>query len=117
VFQYSPESFHHTELDYAVEICERVAAEWGPTAAEKMIVKPADDGRAVPPNVYADRMEWFGRHFTYRDAADPLGASPQRRGTAVATAELGLMAGANASRGHSRQRGAERERRTSVTIA
>ena len=94
VFQYSPESFHHTELDYAVEICERVAEEWGPTPEAKMIVNLPTTVEQFPPNVYADRMEWFGRHFSYRDAAI-LSVHPHNdRGTAVATAELGLMAGA-----------------------
>ena len=94
VFQYSPESFHHTELDYALEICEAVADEWAPTPAEKMIVNLPTTVEAFPPNVYADRMEWFGRHFTRRDSAI-LSVHPHNdRGTAVATAELGLMAGA-----------------------
>jgi 2-isopropylmalate synthase len=94
VFQYSPESFHHTELDYAVEICERVAEEWGPTPEAKMIVNLPTTVEQFPPNVYADRMEWFGRHFSFRDAAI-LSVHPHNdRGTAVATAELGLMAGA-----------------------
>src|SRR5262245_4519895 len=94
VFQYSPESFHHTELDYALEICEAVAEEWGPTPSEKMIVNLPTTVEQFPPNVYADRIEWFGRHFTRRDAA-VLSVHPHNdRGTAVATAELGLMAGA-----------------------
>src|SRR6185437_327298 len=94
VFQYSPESFHHTELDYALEICEAVAAEWRPTPEEKMIVNLPTTVEAFPPNVYADRMEWFGRNFTRRDAAI-LSVHPHNDcGTAVATAELGLMAGA-----------------------
>jgi len=94
VFQYSPESFHHTELDYALEICEAVAEEWGPTPDEKMIVNLPTTVEQFPPNVYADRIEWFGRHFSRRDAAI-LSVHPHNdRGTAVATAELGLMAGA-----------------------
>jgi 2-isopropylmalate synthase len=94
VFQYSPESFHHTELDYALEICEAVAEEWGPTRDEKMIVNLPTTVEAFPPNVYADRMEWFARNFTRREAAI-LSVHPHNdRGTAVATAELGLMAGA-----------------------
>jgi 2-isopropylmalate synthase len=94
VFQYSPESFHHTELEYALEICEAVAAEWGPTPDEKMIVNLPTTVEHFPPNVYADRMEWFGRSFSHRDAAI-LSVHPHNdRGTAVATAELGLMAGA-----------------------
>lgn len=94
VFQYSPESFHHTELDYALEVCEAVAAEWGPTPDAKMIVNLPTTVEQFPPNVYADRMEWFGRHFSQRDSAI-LSVHPHNdRGTAVATAELGLMAGA-----------------------
>jgi 2-isopropylmalate synthase len=94
VFQYSPESFHHTELDYALEICEAVAEEWGPTPQEKMIVNLPTTVEQLPPNVYADRIEWFGRHFSRRDSA-VISVHPHNdRGTAVATAELGLMAGA-----------------------
>jgi 2-isopropylmalate synthase len=94
VFQYSPESFHHTELDYALEICEAVADEWGPTRDERMIVNLPTTVEAFPPNVYADRMEWFIRNFSHRAGAI-LSIHPHNdRGTAVATAELGLMAGA-----------------------
>src|SRR3954464_1937611 len=94
VFEYSPESFHHTELDYALEICEAVAAEWAPTADEKMIVNLPTTVEQFPPNVYADRIEWFGRNFSRRDSVI-LSVHPHNdRGTAVATAELGLMAGA-----------------------
>ena len=94
VFQYSPESFHHTELDYALEICEAVADEWGPSPGEKMIVNLPTTVEQFPPNVYADRIEWFARHFSKRDSAI-LSVHPHNdRGTAVATAELGLMAGA-----------------------
>jgi 2-isopropylmalate synthase len=94
VFQYSPESFHHTELDYALEVCEDVAAEWAPTPDAKMIVNLPTTVEQFPPNVYADRMEWFIRNFSKRDSAI-LSVHPHNdRGTAVATAELGLMAGA-----------------------
>ena len=94
VFEYSPESFHHTELDFALEICEAVAAEWGPTPKAKMIVNLPTTVEHFPPNVYADRIEWFGRHFSRRDSVI-LSVHPHNdRGTAVATAELGLMAGA-----------------------
>ena len=94
VFQYSPESFHHTELEYALEICEAVAEEWGPTPAQKMIVNLPTTVEQFPPNIYADRIEWFGRNFSKRDSVI-LSVHPHNdRGTAVATAELGLMAGA-----------------------
>jgi 2-isopropylmalate synthase len=94
VFQYSPESFHHTELDYALEICEAVAEEWGPTSAAKMIVNLPTTVEQFPPNVYADRIEWFGRQFSRRDSVVVSVHPHNDRGTAVATAELGLMAGA-----------------------
>jgi len=93
-FEYSPESFHHTELEYALEICEAVAEVWAPTRADPMIVNLPTTVEHFPPNVYADRIEWFARNFTRRDAAI-LSVHPHNdRGTAVATAELGLMAGA-----------------------
>jgi 2-isopropylmalate synthase len=93
MFEYSPESFHHTELEYALEICEAVADEWGPTPAEKMIVNLPTTVEHFPPNVYADRIEWFARTFSKRDSI-VLSIHPHNdRGTAVATAELGLMAG------------------------
>src|SRR5207237_6202812 len=95
VFEYSPESFHGTELDYALEVCEAVIAEWGPTRDEKMIVNLPTTVEAFPPNVYADRLEWFQRHVSSRDQI-VLSVHPHNdRGTAVATAELGLMAGAD----------------------
>jgi 2-isopropylmalate synthase len=95
VFEYSPESFHGTELDYALEVCEAVIAEWGPTREEKMIVNLPTTVEAFPPNVYADRLEWFQRHVSARDHII-LSVHPHNdRGTAVATAELGLMAGAD----------------------
>jgi 2-isopropylmalate synthase len=95
VFEYSPESFHGTELELALEICEAVAAAWGPTPAEKMIVNLPTTVEAFPPNVYADRLEWFQRRFSARDVI-VLSVHPHNdRGTAVATAELGLMAGAD----------------------
>jgi 2-isopropylmalate synthase len=94
VFQYSPESFHHTELDYALEVCEAVAAEWDPSPTEKMIVNLPTTVEQFPPNVYADRIEWFCRHFSRRDSTIVSVHPHNDRGTAVATAELGLMAGA-----------------------
>jgi 2-isopropylmalate synthase len=93
VFQYSPESFHGTELEFALEICEAVIAAWGPTVEAPMILNLPTTVEAFPPNVYADRIEWFGRHLSARDRVI-LSVHPHNdRGTAVATAELGLMAG------------------------
>jgi len=94
VFEYSPESFHGTELEFALEICEAVMASWQPTAGAPMIVNLPTTVEVFPPNVYADRIEWFQRHVSARDAI-VLSVHPHNdRGTAVATAELGLMAGA-----------------------
>ena len=94
MFEYSPESFHGTEDDYALEICEAVIAEWGPTSDEKMIVNLPTTVESFPPNIYADRLEWFQRHVSARGQII-LSVHPHNdRGTAVATAELGMMAGA-----------------------
>jgi 2-isopropylmalate synthase len=95
VFEYSPESFHGTELGLALEICEAVIGVWEPTVAAPMIVNLPTTVEAFPPNVYADRIEWFQRHVSARDRII-LSVHPHNdRGTAVATAELGLMAGAD----------------------
>jgi len=95
VFEYSPESFHGTELEFALEICEEVIERWQPTPEEPMIVNLPTTVEAFPPNVYADRIEWFQRHLSSRDSI-VLSVHPHNdRGTAVATAELGLMAGAD----------------------
>ena len=95
IFEYSPESFHGTELEFALEICEAVMAAWQPTPEEQMIVNLPTTVEAFPPNVYADRIEWFQRHVSSRESI-VLSVHPHNdRGTAVATAELGLMAGAD----------------------
>src|SRR4051794_17524036 len=95
MFEYSPESFHGTEPEFALEICEAVIAAWEPTEQEKMIVNLPTTVEAFPPNIYADRIEWFQRHVSARDRI-VLSVHPHNdRGTAVATAELGLMAGAD----------------------
>ena len=94
-FEYSPESFHGTELDFALRICEAVMATWEPTPAAKMIVNLPTTVEAFPPNVYADRIEWFQRHVSARDSIVVSVHPHNDRGTAVATAELGLMAGAD----------------------
>ena len=95
IFEYSPESFHGTELEFALEICEAVMAAWQPTPDEQMIVNLPTTVEAFPPNIYADRIEWFQRHVSSRESI-VLSVHPHNdRGTAVATAELGLMAGAD----------------------
>jgi 2-isopropylmalate synthase len=94
VLQYSPESFTGTELDFAVEICDAVTAVWQPTPAGKTIINLPATVEMATPNVYADQIEWFHRHVARRDAI-VLSVHPHNdRGTAVAAAELAVMAGA-----------------------
>ena len=94
VFQYSPESFTGTELDFAVEVCDAVNDVWQPTPAHKVIVNLPATVEMAPPNVYADQIEWMSRHLAHRDAI-VLSVHPHNdRGSAVAAAELALMAGA-----------------------
>ena len=94
VFQYSPESFTATELDFAVEICDAVNAVWEPTRTAKSIVNLPATVEMATPNVYADQIEWFLRHVARRDSVI-LSVHPHNdRGTAVAAAELAMMAGA-----------------------
>jgi 2-isopropylmalate synthase len=94
-FEYSPETFTATELDFAKEICDAVTAIWQPTAARKAIVNLPATVEMSTPNVYADQIEWMHRHLARREAID-LSVHPHNdRGTAVAAAELGVMAGAD----------------------
>jgi 2-isopropylmalate synthase len=95
MFEYSPESFHGTELEFALEICEAVMDAWQPTPEQPMIVNLPTTVEAFPPNIYADRIEWFQRHVSSRDSIIVSVHPHNDRGTAVATAELGLMAGAD----------------------
>lgn len=94
-FEYSPESFTGTELDYAVEICNAVNAVWKPTPERKVILNLPATVEMATPNIYADQIEWFGRHIANRDSI-VLSVHPHNdRGTAVAAAELAVMAGAD----------------------
>src|SRR6266446_8253356 len=95
VYQYSPESFSGTELDFAVEICEAVMDVWQPTADRKVILNLPATVEMATPNIYADQIEWFGRKIRDRDCIT-LSLHPHNdRGTAVAATELGIMAGAD----------------------
>ena len=94
VFEYSPESFTGTELDFAVDICAAVAEEWGATPDEKMIVNLPSTVEMATPNIYADQIEWFCRHFPARDSVVVSLHTHNDRGTGVAATELALMAGA-----------------------
>ena len=93
-FEYSPESFTGTELDFAVEICAAVAETWGATADERMIVNLPSTVEMATPNVYADQIEWFCRNFPARDRIVVSLHTHNDRGTGVAATELALMAGA-----------------------
>jgi len=93
-FQYSPESFTGTELDYALEVCEAVVEAWGPSPERPMILNLPTTVEVTTPNVYADRIEWFDRHLKRRDSVILSLHTHNDRGTGVACAELGLLAGA-----------------------
>jgi 2-isopropylmalate synthase len=94
IFQYSPESFTGTELDFAVEICDAVNAVWEPTPNTKSILNLPATVEMATPNIYADQIEWFSRHVGKRDSVI-LSVHPHNdRGTGVAAAELAVMAGA-----------------------
>ncbi len=92
-FQYSPESFTGTELDYAVEITEAVMAVFQPSPAKKMIVNLPATVEMATPNHYADQIEWFCRHVKDRESLLVSIHPHNDRGTAVAAAELALLAG------------------------
>ena len=93
-FEYSPESFTGTELDFALEICEAVKEVIRPTPERRLILNLPATVEMATPNTYADQFEWFGRRISDR-ASVILSVHPHNdRGTAVAAAELALMAGA-----------------------
>ncbi len=95
VFEYSPETFSMAELDFAKEVCDAVSAVWQPTPQRKMIINLPSTVECSTPNVYADQIEWMHRHLARRDAII-LSVHPHNdRGTAVASAELAVMAGAD----------------------
>src|SRR5512132_3746721 len=94
-FEYSPESFTGTELDFAVEICNAVTDVWEPTPERPTIINLPATVEMAEPTVYADQIEWMHRHLARRDSV-VLSLHPHNdRGTAVAAAELGYRAGAD----------------------
>ncbi len=95
VFEYSPESFTGTELDFAVEICDAVTGVWQPTPDHKVILNLPATVEVATPNVYADQIEWMHRHLARRDSI-VLSVHPHNdRGCGVAAAELAQLAGAD----------------------
>ena len=95
IFQYSPESFTGTELEYAREVSEAVMDVWQPTREKKMILNLPATVEMATPNIYADQIEWMHRNLKNRESI-VLSLHPHNdRGTGVAAAELGVMAGAD----------------------
>ena len=94
-FEYSPETFSTAELDFSVEVCEAVMDVLQPTPDAPIIFNLPATVECATPNVYADQIEWFGRHIRHRDAVVISLHTHNDRGTGVAAAELGLMAGAD----------------------
>ncbi len=94
-YEYSPESYTGTELEFALEVCNAVINEFQPTPDHKMIINLPATVEMATPNVYADSIEWMSRNLNRRDSV-LLSLHPHNdRGTAVAAAELGYMAGAD----------------------
>jgi 2-isopropylmalate synthase len=94
-YEYSPESFTGTELEFAAEICNKVIEVFEPTADRKVIINLPATVEMATPNVYADSIEWMSRHLTPRENIIVSLHPHNDRGTAVAAAELGYMAGAD----------------------
>ncbi len=95
VFEYSPESFTQTELDFAVETVDAVTAVWKPTPANPVIINLPATVEVSTPNVYADQIEWFCDHVANRDSLLVSLHTHNDRGCGVAASELGLLAGAD----------------------
>jgi len=94
-FEYSPETFCFTEPEFALEICEAVAAIWQPGPARPMIINLPATVEVNTPNVYADQIEVFCRHFSQRSQVSISVHPHNDRGTGIACAELALLAGAD----------------------
>ena len=94
-FQYSPESFTGTELDFAVEVCDAINDVWKPQSGQKVIINLPATVEMATPNVFADQVEWFCEHVQQREHITISVHTHNDRGCAVAAAELALMAGAD----------------------
>jgi 2-isopropylmalate synthase len=94
-FEYSPESYTGTELEFAVEVCNAVNAIWKPTPAWKTIMNLPATVEMATPNIYADSIEWMCRNLENRDSVIVSLHPHNDRGTGVAAAELGYLAGAD----------------------
>lgn len=95
MFEYTPESFSQTGLEFAADICNAVIAEFAPTKERKMVINLANTMEACTPNIYADRVEWMCKHLDNREALIISVHPHNDRGTAVASAEMAILAGAD----------------------
>jgi 2-isopropylmalate synthase len=95
VFEYSPESFTGTELDYAIDVCNAVIEVWEPTPEHKVIMNLPATVEMSTPNIYADQIEYFCNRIDRRDSILVSTHTHNDRGCAVAAAELAVMAGAD----------------------
>jgi len=95
IFQYSPESFTNTEWDYAVEVCDAVIDVWQPTPERPCIINLPATVESSTPNLFADQVEYFCRQVSRRDAIIVSIHTHNDRGSAVAAAELAILAGAD----------------------
>ncbi len=93
--EYSPESFSNTEIEYAVEVCEAVKNEWGPTPDNKIILNLPTTVECALPNTFADQIEYFCTHISGRENVIVSLHPHNDRGEGVATCEMGLLAGAD----------------------
>ncbi|MDH4317775.1 MAG: 2-isopropylmalate synthase [Desulfobulbaceae bacterium] len=94
-YEYSPESFTGTELDFALDICQAVMEEWGACKERPVIINLPATVEMATPNIYADQIEWFIRNMKNREGALISLHAHNDRGAAVAATELALMAGAD----------------------
>ncbi len=99
IYQYSPESFSQTDLDFAIRICNEVIDVVKPSVDKKMIINLPNTLEACTPNVYADRIEWMCKHLKNREALIVSVHPHNDRGTSVASAELAILAGADKTEG------------------
>lgn len=94
IFEYTPESFALTEIDFSLEICEAVMEIWQPTRENKLILNLPETVQIAMPNIHADQIEWMCRHLRQRELAIISVHTHNDRGTGVASAEQALLAGA-----------------------
>ncbi|MHA2938775.1 2-isopropylmalate synthase [Vibrio sp. RC27] len=94
-FQYSPESFTGTEMDYALEVCNAILEQWQPQTGRRVILNLPATVEVSTPNIYADQIEYFCRHINHRQHVEISLHTHNDRGCGVAAAELGVMAGAD----------------------